>query len=1089
MAPAIAESFSTTSELCWNNTAFAAFTESCIGALRLPASSANSKARGEAIAEMQKQMYALREISILLEPQLQFVPFVFKLVNDQNFKVALGAMLILSNLVTKAGSKIKPYLEPLVGELADKIGDTKAMTRQLAMHILSMLMRNIPPQKVLDCCLQYRAHENPRVREELCNVLIAALLTFNSAEFDFKKLVQDLWGMLANNKAKVKYVVVESLAIIASKTGSGTMLEYLYPLGPDATLLQLLALRLQDPTLPQLNLDGTVEHIIARSASTTPRPISANKGPASIMSTPQQHTNQKTTASVRSASSSNRSRGSETPPPLKLDIDSKKNSIETLYSPRSPTSPNAKSVPASPSRRTRLPWEKRVVSGQYRSPQSPPPLLLASPSQSGNDESPKIETLSLGGKPGFMADMQAVKALASANLARAEVAAMEATTAASTETLPSLSLAFDKVPASPQSAKNPTDEWLQHPYKVGQTSEPVEVSAVPERRVKRLGISEPASPRAARRALQRIEAVTNAGSREEIPKAKSAELSLPSLSGDSDCAVAKAKTLRTKVNVKFNAPLKVQATKNTLQNEKSIDPERDLQLAVLKLRDNGEWTDTAGLVESTGALLEAIKAQDKDVNPQLVHDVAAALGQQVCNLRTSVSKVAVGVVRVFFDTFGRLADPDVDALGRILLKKMGESKGFLVDETDRALNCMVERVSPMRSLTVIIQTSSHKSSLVREKCAQLLCKLFSKDSAVGGLQFCERIGAAPQELERLLPVMVQFLRDGSGNTRYAARHTLLYIYESNSAANVTKVMEKLLPKSHLSEVYSAMDWARANRDVMYMAGTSSATSVSRTNSSKVSTLKKSLSSAQSSTSNAVDSDGFDLKSLVDDLSSHLWTTRYEAITRIAEQIQSNSKFYSSPPQRLSKWFEIYMERLRDGNAKVQMHALQSLSSILPAMADNLETIPAALLPAIASNLASVNSALRQASSDIFDVLVNLLQQTQEHADRLRALMNAVESMSSLIMYNGNSRMKPMLVDKLVDLVEVANSVKPLLITKYFVPVAVYLCGESKLEIKASTLALVNEMHRVVGPVLFDITNPLTRDSGHALLKFKENLES
>uniref|UniRef100_A0A670HM02 TOG array regulator of axonemal microtubules 1 n=1 Tax=Podarcis muralis TaxID=64176 RepID=A0A670HM02_PODMU len=180
------------------------------------------------------------------------------LLDDSNFKVALGALealrLLAARLGPAAGSRAR--LEPLVSAAAKVLGDAKLAVRQEYRQLFLALMR------------AHLRHRNARVREVVLAISVAALLTFPSEDFQLPALAAALAPALADAKRRVRHAALEAFAVLASALGparAGTLLEAVDAVelrGEGEGVLGAVQARLARKTLPRLTENWFVEYAV-----------------------------------------------------------------------------------------------------------------------------------------------------------------------------------------------------------------------------------------------------------------------------------------------------------------------------------------------------------------------------------------------------------------------------------------------------------------------------------------------------------------------------------------------------------------------------------------------------------------------------------------------------------------------------------------------------------------------------------------------------------------------------------------------------------------------------------------------------------
>uniref|UniRef100_A0A8D0GG83 TOG array regulator of axonemal microtubules 1 n=1 Tax=Sphenodon punctatus TaxID=8508 RepID=A0A8D0GG83_SPHPU len=207
---------------------------------------------------------------------LGLVSFLRALLDDSNFKVVLGALEALRLLAVRLGApRIQAHLAPLLSAATKVLGDNKLAIRQEYHRLFLGLMKAAGPQRVLALLLQpeHLLHKNSRVREEVVNLSIAALLTYPSENFDLPALASGLAPALVDSKRRVRHAALEAFAILASSMGAGKT-SLLFK-AVDAVELQdngdgvmhAVQARLARKTLPKLTEQGFVEYAVPMPSS------------------------------------------------------------------------------------------------------------------------------------------------------------------------------------------------------------------------------------------------------------------------------------------------------------------------------------------------------------------------------------------------------------------------------------------------------------------------------------------------------------------------------------------------------------------------------------------------------------------------------------------------------------------------------------------------------------------------------------------------------------------------------------------------------------------------------------------------------
>ncbi|KAJ1566810.1 hypothetical protein HK096_000318, partial [Nowakowskiella sp. JEL0078] len=238
------------------------------------------KTRASAIESIQMNLQTLDfGRFVVLKPQIQsFIQFLAVLLRDPHFKIIFTSLQIIDEITDKIGSLIDPYLSILIPALIDQYSDPKSAVRHKISKILIKLMHECTPKPVISECMHFLSHEEKKVREELVNIIITSLLVFHDnhlQQFDIPGLIADLITPLHDHTAKVRYLAVEAYAVVSHFFSPERVLIMLKDYGIDLETVKLLKMRFMNPEIPQLGLNGLVEHAITRSNVNSPRPPSS----------------------------------------------------------------------------------------------------------------------------------------------------------------------------------------------------------------------------------------------------------------------------------------------------------------------------------------------------------------------------------------------------------------------------------------------------------------------------------------------------------------------------------------------------------------------------------------------------------------------------------------------------------------------------------------------------------------------------------------------------------------------------------------------------------------------------------------------
>ncbi|XP_065492726.1 TOG array regulator of axonemal microtubules protein 1-like isoform X3 [Caloenas nicobarica] len=236
------------------------------------------RSRTQAVEELKRVVGAASQATVSSTPApslLGLIGLLCALLDDSNFKVVLGALEVIHLLALRLGDRVQAFLTPLVSAAGKVLGDNKLAVRQEYNRLLLRLMQTAGPQPVLRLLLQpeYLQHKNSKVREEVVNVCIVALLTYPGEELDLAKLAFGLAPALVDGKRRVRHAAMEAFAVLASSMGPGkTALLFK---AVDAVELEdngdgvmhAVQARLARKTLPKLVDQGFVEYAVPLPSS------------------------------------------------------------------------------------------------------------------------------------------------------------------------------------------------------------------------------------------------------------------------------------------------------------------------------------------------------------------------------------------------------------------------------------------------------------------------------------------------------------------------------------------------------------------------------------------------------------------------------------------------------------------------------------------------------------------------------------------------------------------------------------------------------------------------------------------------------
>ncbi|KTG03590.1 hypothetical protein cypCar_00042460, partial [Cyprinus carpio] len=190
--------------------------------------------------------------------------------------------------------------------------------------------------------------------------------------------------------------------------------------------------------------------------------------------------------------------------------------------------------------------------------------------------------------------------------------------------------------------------------------------------------------------------------------------------------------------------------------------------------------------------LRSLAQYHPDVLMSRIHDVCLALVQEVRNLRSGVSRVAVVTLGEMFAALQKGMDQELDGTVRALLQKAGECNAFIRQDVERALDSMVQHCSLTRSMSALLTGGlGHLNSVVRKCAAQRLSALVERLGAA------RLLSGAKDVTERILPAVCKLVQDSSQEARYFGRQMLLFL---SSHRDFDKMLEKFISAKDLPAI-------------------------------------------------------------------------------------------------------------------------------------------------------------------------------------------------------------------------------------------------------------------------------------------------
>ncbi|KAG4064805.1 hypothetical protein PC123_g287 [Phytophthora cactorum] len=477
-----------------------------------------------------------------------------------------------------------------------------------------------------------------------------------------------------------------------------------------------------------------------------------------------------------------------------------------------------------------------------------------------------------------------------------------------------------------------------------------------------------------------------------------------------------------------------------------FNPKQDLNKVLSQLQSD-DWETNFDALSTVrrlavhhASMIDAVK----------VHAIVSEIMKQVPNLRSSVSKNALLALESMCAAFTRAMDSEVENIVPVLLRRCADSNTFVCESAAASLHAVVLKCSTSRVVSALTSHISSKAAPIRREVARGIHALIEGQADI----------QANKDLSAILQLVGRCLQDSNNEVRDIAKQSILHLHYKQRIPS--ERIKRCLPASAQTKVDSALSGKVVYSPQVLPKSSSftiselpSSAAINKRETTAARKTKKFTKQPSSRASPPTSSTGTrskmnsdELHRLESRLDSSNWKDRFDALSETTDFICGCASALVESGQMLNL-FDLLIKRLDDGNAKVNVLALECMERIVPAIGSGMEQVLPNFVPAITKNLANARtSSLAQ----------SVVQKLCTHADN-RSLCQqfAIQARSA------NSRVIPALLDTLTQLTAQSLDDKSnYVLTRHVLPLALYLLKEAKSGVKEANSRLLRQLRKTLG---------------------------
>lgn len=216
-------------------------------------------------------------------------------------------------------------------------------------------------------------------------------------------------------------------------------------------------------------------------------------------------------------------------------------------------------------------------------------------------------------------------------------------------------------------------------------------------------------------------------------------------------------------------------------NLSRFDRPREAQTTCLNQLDSNNWEET--MIGLQG-LVRLVRHHSDHIEPQ-IHLLCVALGKNIKNLRSQVSRASCQAAGEFFETKAKLIEPEADDLALSLLNRTADTNKFLRSDATHALESMCDNLPAPKVIHILTtRGATHQNAIVRTASAKLCCRIVERMG-------CDRVFALNRDLrDRIIVTGANLLMEGSLETR---NHAKMMFKQLSDHSNYNKTLLEVIP--------------------------------------------------------------------------------------------------------------------------------------------------------------------------------------------------------------------------------------------------------------------------------------------------------